>query len=325
MRARQAFIEETGGPEVIRWRDAELGDPGAGQALVRNEAVGVNFIDTYHRSGIYKVGLPSGLGMESAGVVEAVGEGVDNVAPGDRVVSIWAGIGAYASAQIVPAAGLIRLPDEIPTDVAAAATLKGCTAEFLIERCAKVKPGMTVLVHAAAGATGQILVQWLAAIGAEVIGTASSPEKAEKAHAAGAAHVIRYDRADTAAQVREITGGEGVPVVLDGVGMATWESSLKSCARRGLVVSFGNASAPVTGVGLATLNDHGSLFVTRPKLFDYYVTAEDKAAGTARLFEMIAGGKVTIEIGQRYPLEDAAQAHRDLEGRRTIGASILLP
>ena len=323
MKARQAFFEETGGPEVIRWREVELGEPGPGAVLLRHEAVGVNFIDTYHRGGVYPVKLPSGLGMEAAGVVEAVGEGVGNVSPGGRAA--WTGMGAYASAAIVAASALTPLPEGINAETAAASLLKGRTAEFLIERCAKVEPGWTVLVHAAAGATGQILVQWLKAIGAEVIGTVSSDAKEEKARNAGADHVVRYDREDTAARVREITGGRGVPVVLDGVGMATWESSLASCAKRGLVVSFGNASAPVTGVDLGALARHGSLFVTRPTLFDYYAEPEEAQAGTQRLFAMIESGKVAVEIGQRYPLEEAAQAHRDLEGRKTIGASILVP
>jgi NADPH2:quinone reductase len=324
VRVRQAYFEETGGPEVIRWREADLGEPGPGQLLVRNEAVGVNFIDTYHRGGIYKLALPSGLGMEAAGTVEAVGKGVEGFAPGDRV-AVMAGPGAYASAQIVPAMAATKLPAGISTETAAASLLKGRTSEFLIERCAKVEPGWTVLVHAAAGATGQMLVQWLKAIGATVIGTVSSDAKETAARKAGAHHIVRYDREDTAAKVREITGGEGVPVVLDGVGMATWKASLASCKRRGLVVSFGNASAPVTGINLATLNDHGSLFVTRPKLFDYYATPEEAAGGTARLFQMLESGAVAVEIGQRYALEDAAEAHRDLEGRKMIGASILVP
>jgi NADPH2:quinone reductase len=324
MLAKQAYIEGTGGPEVIKWREVELGNPGPGEILVRHEAVGINYIDTYHRSGIYPIKFPSGLGMEAAGVVEAVGEGVMGFAPGDRVAAM-AGPGAYASAQLVSAMAVTKLPGSVSTETAAASLLKGRTTEFLIERCAKVEPGSTVLVHAAAGATGQMLVQWLAAIGATVIGTVSNDEKEAAARKAGAHHVIRYDREDTAAMVRELTGGEGVPVILDGVGMATWGSSLKSCARRGLIVSFGNASAPVTGIDLATLNNNGSLFITRPKLIDYYATAAEAAAGTARLFEMLESGAVTVEIGQRYALEEAAQAHRDLEGRKTIGASILVP
>ncbi|MGJ8536905.1 MAG: quinone oxidoreductase family protein [Parasphingopyxis sp.] len=325
MLARQAYIEETGGPDVIQWRDAALGDPAEGQILVRHEAVGVNFIDTYHRTGVYPVALPSGLGMEAAGTVEAVGPGVENLAPGMRVASMSAGIGAYADARIIPASAAVPLPDGISCEVAAAALLKGCTTEFLVERCGRVEPGWTVLVHAAAGATGQMLVQWLNHIGVKVIGTASSAQKAAIAERAGADPVIRYDYEDVAEKVREHTGGEGVKVVFDGVGMATWESSLESTAKRGLVISFGNASAPVTDVALGALAQHGSLFVTRPTLFDYYADPGEAAAGLGRLFEMLATGAVTVEIGQRYPLEAAAQAHRDLEGRKTIGASILIP
>ena len=325
MKIREAFFEQTGGPEVIQWRDAELGDPAAGELLVRHEAVGVNFIDTYHRGGVYPVDLPSGLGMEAAGVVEAVGEGVEDFAPGDRVATASAGLGAYASARIMPAHAAIRLPDDISTELAAAALLKGCTTEFLIERCAKVEPGWTVLVHAAAGATGQMLVQWLKAIGADVIGTVSNDEKEAVARKAGTDHVIRYDHEDVAERVKAITDGKGVPVVLDGVGMATWQASLASCGKRGLVVSFGNASGPVTGIDLGPLARHGSLFVTRPTMFDYYADPGEARAGTERLFAMLASGKVTVEIGQRYSLEDAERAHRDLEGRKTIGATVLVP
>ncbi|MBC2777382.1 quinone oxidoreductase family protein [Parasphingopyxis marina] len=325
MRARQAFIEEIGGPEVIQWRDAEIGEPGAGELLVRHEAVGLNFIDTYHRGGIYPVRLPSGLGMEAAGIVEAAGEGVSGLAAGDRVAMLTSTLGAYADRRIVSADAAIRLPENVSAEQAAASLLKGQTAEALIERCAKVKPGWTVLVHAAAGATGQILVQWLKAIGATTIGTVSSDEKEAIARKAGVDHVIRYDSEDVAAGVRDITGGQGAEVVLDGVGMATWEASLASCKRRGLVVSFGNASGPVTGIGLGPLATHGSLYVTRPTMFDYYVDPAEAAVGTKRLFGMLESGAVTVEIGQRYALEEAEQAHRDLEGRKTIGASILVP
>lgn len=325
MADRQAWFAETGGPEVIQWRDVEIGEPGAGEIRVRHEAVGVNFIDTYHRGGVYPVALPSLLGMEAAGMVEAVGEGVEGFAKGDRIATASAGLGAYASARIMTARAAIKLPDGISCELAAASLLKGCTTEFLIERCAKVQSGQTVLVHAGAGATGQMLVQWLKAIGATVIATVSSEAKAEIANRAGADHIIRYDHEDTAARVKEITGGKGVPVVLDGVGMASWESSLASCAKRGLVVSFGNASGPVTDVDLGALAQHGSLFVSRPTMFDYYVDPEEARAGTARLFAMLASGKLSVAIGQRYPLEEAAQAHRELEGRKAIGASILIP
>jgi NADPH:quinone reductase len=325
MQARQAYFEEIGGPDVIRWRDVKLGDPGEGEILVRHEAVGVNFIDTYHRGGIYPVSLPSGIGLEAAGIVEAVGEGVSDFAPGMRVATMSAGLGAYADARIIPASAAVALPGNVSCEMAAASLLKGCTTEFLVERCGCVQPGWTVLVHAAAGATGQMLVQWLKHIGATVIGTVSSAEKAAIAERAGADLIIRYDHEDVAEKVRAFTNGEGVRVVFDGVGMATWEASLKSTAKRGLVISFGNAGGPVTGVALGSLAQHGSLFVTRPTMFDYYADPVEAEAGLSRLFEMLGSGAVTVEIGQRYPLEDAVRAHRDLEDRKTIGASILIP
>lgn len=325
MHARQAYFDKTGGPDVIQWKDAELGEPAEGEILVRYEAVGVNFIDTYHRSGLYPVSLPSGLGMEAAGVVEAVGSGVSGFAPGMRVAILYRGLGAYADAGIIPASAAMPLPDGISCQTAAAALLKGCTTECLVERCGRVQPGWTVLVHAAAGATGQMLVQWLKHIGATVIGTVSSAEKAAIATRAGADIIIRYDHEDVVEKIRDITNGEGVKTVFDGVGQATWDGSLKSTAKRGLVISFGNASGPVTDIALGVLAQHGSLFVTRPTMFDYYADPAEAAAGFARLFEMLESGAVTVEIGQRYALEEAAQAHRDLEGRTTLGASILVP
>lgn len=322
---RVAVIERTGGPEVITWVDRDLPPPGPGEVRMRHEAVGLNFIDTYHRSGLYPVPLPSGLGSEAAGVVEAVREGVHDYAPGDRVATFGPALGAYATARNVAASSLFRLPDHIDARTAAAALLKGCTAEFLIERCARVEPGMTVLLHAAAGGVGQIAAQWLKAIGATVIGTVGSPEKAARAREMGVDHVIEYRREDIAARVQEITNGQGVPVVLDGVGGSTWTASLKSAARRGLIVSYGNAGGPVEGVELATLNQHGSLFVTRPKTSDYYVKPAERAAGVARLFEMLASGAVTVEIGQQFALEDAAEAHRAIEAGETVGSTVLLP
>jgi NADPH2:quinone reductase len=245
--------------------------------------------------------------------------------PGDRVGTFGPARGAYATERNVLTASLLPIPDDIPDDVAAAAMLKGCTAEFLAERCAKVEAGWPVLVHAAAGGVGLILVQWLKAIGARVIGTVSTEEKAATARDAGADEIILYTHEDTAARVRELTGGEGVRVTLDGVGMATWQASLDATARRGLLVSYGNAGGPVSGVNLGILAQKGSLFVTRPTLFDYYAQADERRAGVARLWEMIRSGKVSITIGQRYPLEEAAQAHRDLEARQTSGSTILLP
>ncbi|WP_136162274.1 quinone oxidoreductase family protein [Sphingomonas flavalba] len=323
--ARVARIDRIGGPEVIAWHDVALPPPGAGEVLVRQTAVGLNFIDTYHRSGVYPVPLPSGLGTEAAGVVEAVGPDVTGLAPGDRVGHFGARRGAYASHRVLPAAELVRLPDSVDAETAAAVLLKGCTAEFLIERCARVEAGWPVLVHAAAGGVGLLLVQWLKALGATVIGTVGDPAKAALASAAGADHVLLSRTDDIPARVRALTDGTGVRVAFDGVGMATWEATLASVARRGLIVSYGNAGGPVTGVGLGALAAHGSLFVTRPTLFDYYVTAEERAAGVARLWAMLASGAVGVTIGQRYPLEDAARAHADLEARRTTGSTVLIP
>ncbi len=322
---RVAVIERTGGPEVIEWVERELPSPGPGEVRMRHTAVGLNFIDTYHRSGLYPVPLPSGLGSEAAGVVEAVGAGVTGLAPGDRVATFGPGLGAYATERNVPAEILVKLPDAISDEVAAAVMLKGCTAEYLVERCARVEAGMTVLVHAAAGGTGQLLVQWLKHLGATVIGTVGSPEKAARARALGADHVIEHKNEDVAARVREITGGKGVPVVFDGVGGSTWEASLKSAARRGLVVSFGNAGGPVEGVNLGVLSRHGSLFATRPTLWDYYSTPAEREAGVARVFELVARGVLSVEIGQRFALEDAADAHRAIEAGETMGATLLVP
>jgi NADPH:quinone reductase len=323
--ARTARIETVGGPEVIGFVDVDLPPPGPGEVRMANAAVGLNFIDTYHRSGLYKIDLPSGLGKEAAGTVEAVGEGVTGFAPGDRVATFDGVIGAYASARNVPAASLVHLPDSVDFETAAAALLKGLTTEFLVERAAKVQPGWTVLVHAAAGGVGQILVQWLKAAEATVIGTVGSEAKVEAARAAGADHILLSRRDDIAAKVREITGGAGVPAVFDGVGAATWQASLASCARRGLVLSYGNASGPVQGVNLATLNDHGSLFVTRPKMNDYYVDPAEREAGAARLFAMLESGKVRAGIGRRFALEQAAEAHRVLEAGETMGSTLLVP
>jgi NADPH2:quinone reductase len=323
--ARVAKIERTGGPDVIEWVDVDLPPPGPGEVRVRHTAVGLNYIDTYHRGGVYPVDLPTGLGLEAAGVVEAAGEGVSEWKPGDRVGTFGPARGAYASERNLPAASLLPIPDGIADETAAAVLLKGCTVEFLVERCAKVQAGWPVLVHAAAGGVGLILVQWLKAIGARVIGTVSTDEKAATAREAGADEIVLYTHEDTAARVRELTGGEGVRVVFDGVGMATGEASLASTARRGLIVSYGNAGGPVSNVNLGVLAHKGSLFTTRPTLFDYYAGADERRAGVARLWEMIRAGMVAFTIGQRYPLEQAAQAHRDLEARRTSGSTVLLP
>jgi NADPH2:quinone reductase len=321
---RMARIEAVGGPEVIQWVDVDLPPPGPGEVRMRNTAVGLNFIDTYHRSGLYPVPLPSGLGGEAAGVVEALGEGVDGFSVGDRVATFGPGLGAYATARNVPAANLFLLPDDISDETAAAALLKGGTVEFLVERCARVEPGWTVLVHAAAGGVGQIAVRWLKAIGARVLATVGSADKVKLAVEAGADDVLVSRGEGIADWVRGITGGTGVHVVFDGVGKATWEASLASVRRRGLVVSFGNASGPVDGVALGALARAGSVYVTRPTMFDYYVTPEERAAGSARLFQMLRSGAVRADIGQRFALEDAADAHRALEAGKTTGSTVLV-
>ena len=323
--ARVATIRTTGGPDVIQWEDVQLPPPAKGEVWMRNTAVGLNYIDTYHRSGVYPIDLPSGLGSEAAGVVMEVGEGVTDFEPGDRVGTFGPSRGAYATERNVPANQLFKLPDTLDDQTAAAILLKGCTAEFLVERCAKVQAGQTVLVHAAAGGVGHILVGWLKAIGATVIASVGSEDKAERTRKAGADHVILHKSEDIAARVREITDGKGVPVVLDGVGRATWDASLDSAARRGLIVSYGNAGGVVDGVNIGVLARKGSLFVTRPTLFDYYVTPEEKQAGVARLFAMIDSGAVSPEIGRTFPLEEAAAAHRAIEAGETSGSTILLP
>ena len=325
MQAIQAFIESQGGPEVIDWREVVLDKPGPGQVLLRQTAIGLNYIDIYHRDGTYPVQLPGGLGLEAAGEVIAIGEGVHGFRPGDRAATFGPERTAYASARLVTAASLFKLPPAIDDETAAAALLKACTVEMLVERCAKVEAGWPVLVHAAAGGVGLILVQWLKAIGATVIGTVSTDAKAHAAREAGADHVLMYKSDDVAAHVREITDGQGVPVTFDGIGMATWDVSLKATARRGLIVSYGNAGGPVTGVNLGVLAQHGSQFVTRPTLFDYYLHAGERAAGAERVFEMIESGAVKITVGQRYSLQDAARAHADLAAGRTTGSSLLIP
>ena len=322
MSERVARIERTGGPEVIEWVDVDLPPPGPGEVRMRHRAVGLNYIDTYHRRGIYPIDLPAGLGSEAAGVVEAVGDGVADFAVGDRVGTFGPARGAYATARNVAATQLLHLPDDVDDETAAALLLKGCTTELLVERCARVEAGQTVLVWAAAGGVGQLLVGWLKAIGATVIGTAGSADKAAHAREAGADHVILHRDEDVAARVREITGGQGVATVFDGVGMATWQATLAAVARRGLIVSYGNAGGPVNGIDLGILAAKGSLFVTRPTLFDYYVTPEECRAGVERVFAMLREGAIRPAIGQRFALEDAAAAHRALEAGETHGSSI---
>ena len=321
---RTAVIKGTGGPEVIGWRDVDLPPPGPGEVRLRHGAVGLNFIDTYHRSGLYPVALPSGLGLEAAGTVEAVGKGVAGWRAGDRAGAFAGPLGAYATARNIAAEQLVRLPDAVDDRTAAAILLKGATAAMLVEQCARVERGQTVLVTAAAGGVGHLLVGWLKAAGAMVIGTVSTEAKAERVRAAGADHVLLSNE-DVAARVRDLTGGAGVAVVLDGVGRATWPAALAATARRGMIVSYGNASGPVEGVGLGALARAGSLFVTRPTLFDYAVTAAERQVLADRVFAMLASGAIRPEIGQTFKLEDAADAHRAIEAGTTQGSTVLVP
>ncbi len=318
-------FHQLGGPEVLRVEDLPTAAPGPGEARVRHTAIGVNFIDTYHRSGLYKVPLPSGLGSEAAGVVEAVGPGVTHVAAGDRVAYAGGAPGSYAQFRVMPADRLVRLPADIGDRPAAAAMLKGMTVQYLVTRTYPVKAGDTVLVHAAAGGVGLIACQWLKALGATVIGTVGSDAKAELARAHGCDHVIVYTREDFAARVKEITGGRGVPVVYDPVGRSTFTGSLDSLRPRGLMVSFGNASGPVPPVDLLQLSSRGSLYVTRPTLVHYTATRPELEATAADLFAMMRSGKVKVEPSAAYPLAEAARCHRDLEARRTTGSLLLVP
>jgi NADPH2:quinone reductase len=318
-------FEKTGAPEVLQVVDIDAPAPKPGEILVRHEAIGINFIDTYHRSGLYPVRLPAGLGMEAAGVVEALGEGVTRFKAGDRVAYASGPIGAYAEANAVIADRAVALPDGVDARIGAAALLKGLTAEFLLRRCHAVQAGETILVHAAAGGVGQILVQWAKHLGATVIATVGSADKAERAKALGADHVILYRDQDVAAEVRRLTDGKGVPVAYDSVGAATFEGTLGSIARRGLFVSFGNASGPVPAFEPARLQRAGSLFFTRPTMGDYAATTAELDESAAALFEVISSGAVKIDIGQTFPLAQAQQAHEALESRQTIGASLLIP
>ena len=322
---RRAVIERTGSAEVIGWAEADLPPPALGEVRMRNTAIGLNYIDTYHRSGIYPVALPSGLGGEAAGVVEAVGPDVAGFAPGDRVATFGPLLGAYSTARNLPAAQLFRLPDDVDDRTAAAVLLKGCTTEFLAERCAALQRGDVVLVWAAAGGVGQLLVAWLKHLGATVVATVSTDAKAARVRELGADHVLVHRREDVAARSREITNGAGVHVAFDSVGAATWEASLASVRRRGLVVSYGNAGGPVTGVNLGVLAAHGSLFVTRPTLFDYYRDPKERRAGVDRLWTMLRSGAIRPEIGRTFPLDRAGAAHRALEAGETRGSTLLLP
>ena len=318
-------FHEVGGPEVLRWESIDVGAPGPGQAWVRHEAVGLNFIDTYHRSGLYPLPLPSGIGLEGAGTVEAVGEGVNNVKVGDRVAYAGGPPGAYAEGRCMPAAPLLVLPAGIDFRTGAAMMLQGLTSAYLLRKTYRVQPGDVVLIHAAAGGVGLIACQWAKALGATVIGTTSSEAKAELARAHGADHIIFYNREDVAQRVREITGGEGVAVVYDGVGKDTFMGSLDSLRVRGTMVSFGNASGPVAPFDPLLLSQKGAIFITRPTLAHHTAKRAELEELGGELFDMVVSGKVKIEVNQTYALKDVAQAHRDLEARKTTGSTILLP
>jgi len=317
-------FHKTGGPEVLQLDDVQVGEPGQGQARIRHTAIGVNFVDTYQRSGLYPMQLPQAAGNEGAGVVEAVGPGVTLVKPGDRV-AYTGQIGSYCGQRVLPADRLVKIPEGISDEQAASMMLKGMTVQYLIHRTYPVKAGDTVLWHAAAGGVGLIACQWLKALGATVIGTVGSAEKAKLAKAHGADHVIDYGKENFVARVKEITGGKGVPVVYDSVGKTTWEGSLDCLRPLGMWVTFGNASGPVPPLNTLVLAQKGSLFLTRPTLATYTASRADLEMTSKSLFDIVKSGKVKIEISARYKLADAAQAHRDLEGRKTTGSVILLP
>ena len=318
-------LHQTGAPELMQWESIALPPPAAGEVRLRHHAIGLNYIDTYHRSGLYPLPLPSGLGQEAAGVVEAVGEGVSEVAVGDRVAYATAPLGAYAEARNVPADVLVPLPDALSFEQGAAMLMQGLTAQYLLRRTYRVQAGDTILVHAAAGGVGTIMCQWAKALGATVIGTVGSEHKAELARANGCDHPIVYTRVNFAQRVRALTGGEGVPVIFDSIGKDTFMDSLACLRPLGLMVSFGNASGAVPPIDIGVLERMGSLFLTRPTLFTYAARRSELLAMASELFDLAVAGTLHIAINQRYALKDAALAHRDLEGRRTTGSSILLP
>ena len=318
-------FHDTGGPEVLTWDAVTVGDPGPGEVRLRQTAVGLNYIDTYHRGGLYPVTLPSGLGLEAAGTVVAVGDGVTDFAVGDRVAYGAGPLGAYAEERLMPADRVVPLPDGIDEKTAAAMMLQGMTVEYLFRRTYALRAGETILFHAAAGGVGLIACQWARHLGVTLIGTVGSPEKAELARAHGAAHVINYNTENFIERVKTITNGRGVPVVYDSVGHDTWEGSLDCLQPRGLMVSFGNASGPVPPVTLAQLAQKGSLYVTRPTLMTYVATTAELRDSAAALFDVVGSGAVKIAVNQTYGLRDAAQAHRDLEARKTTGSTVLLP
>ena len=324
--AKAVRFYEAGNPDVLRFEDVEVGDPGPGQVRLRHVAVGLNYADTYFRNGTYPVPLPSGMGVEAAGVVQAVGEGVTHVAVGDRVTytGFLNTLGAYSTERLIPAAPLIRLSEDIAFETAAAMTMRGLTSAYLLRRIHEFKPGDTVLLHAAAGGVGLIVSQWAQLLGITVIGTVSTDEKAEVARAHGCAHTINYSHEDVAKRVRELTDGRGVDVVFDSVGRSTFMASLDSLKRRGLMVCVGTASGTIPPFDPQLLAMKGSLYLTRPALADYIADPAEKAALADEVFGHVAAGRIRIEINQRYALQDAVQAHHDLESRKTTGSSIFV-
>ena len=323
--SRAIRIHEYGGPEALVWEEVQAARPGPGEILLRQTAVGLNFIDTYNRTGLYPLpALPAVLGREAAGVIEETGEGVTGLRPGDRVAYAMP-VGAYAERRLIEADQVVPLPGGVEDRQAAAVMLKGLTAHYLLRRTYAVKAGETILVHAAAGGVGLLLCQWAAHLGATVIGTVGSPEKAALARAHGCEHPVLYKEESFVERVREITGGLGLPVVYDSVGQATFMDSLDCLAPLGLMVSYGQSSGPVEPLQVTTLSAKGSLFLTRPTLATHTARREELLANSAELLELVAGGVLRIEIGQTYPLRDAARAHSDLEARRTTGSTVLLP
>lgn len=325
MKVKAIRFHKPGSASVLKWEDVDLGKPKSGEALVRHTAIGLNYIDTYHRTGLYPLSMPSGVGLEAAGVVEAIGRGVSHLKVGDRVAYAGGPIGAYAEARVMPADKLVKIPSGISDEQAAAMMLKGMTVEFLIRRAFPVKKGMTVLFHAAAGGVGLIAGQWLKALGVTAIGTAGSPAKMKLAKAHGYAHVVDYKKQDFAKSVMRVTKNAGVPVVYDSVGKSTFMGSLDCLQSRGTMVSFGNASGAVAPFPPGLLAQKGSLFLTRPTLMDYTATRKDLEASARALFSVVRSGKVKIEVNQTYKLKDAAKAHRDLQGRKTTGSTLLIP
>jgi NADPH2:quinone reductase len=319
-------FQKTGGPEVLQWEEVKVGDPGPGEVRIAHKAVGLNYIDTYHRTGLYPMPLPSGIGLEAAGVVDAVGPGVTEFKPGERVAYCNGPIGAYAEVKIHPAERLVKVPEGISFEQAASMMLQGLTVQYLLRRMLYVpKAGDTVLWHAAAGGVGLIACQWAKALGINLIGTVSSEEKAKLARENGCAHTVIYTKEDFQAKVMEITGGKKVPVVYDSVGKDTWAKSLDCLQGRGLMVSFGNSSGPVGPVDLGILGAKGSLYVTRPSLMAYVGKRDELVAAAKDLFDMVLSGKIKAAPRQTYALKDAAQAHRDLEARKTTGSTVLVP